>query len=130
VTFPLTLLGCADEVIEWRSIVRSYRRRDQAVRALVLREDQRTDALRANGVDVDVGDLTQARDVAGALSDCRRRHFGMSVSPSDVEATVTTAQWPASALILRWSHLSNDAYPDDGLSSSGSSGNLARQASR
>jgi NAD(P)H-binding len=73
------------------AIVDILRRRDQAVRALVLREDQRTDALRANGVDVVVGDLTQARDVAGALSGCRRMYFGMSVSPSYLEATATTA---------------------------------------
>jgi len=38
-----------------------HRGRDPPVRALVLREDQRTDALRANGVDVVVGDLTQNR---------------------------------------------------------------------
>jgi uncharacterized protein YbjT (DUF2867 family) len=58
---------------------------------LVLREDERTDALRANGIDVVVGDLTEARDVAGALSGCRRTYFGMSVSASYLEATVTTA---------------------------------------
>jgi uncharacterized protein YbjT (DUF2867 family) len=58
---------------------------------LVLREDERTDALRANGIDVVVGDLTEARDVAGALSGCRRMYFGMSVSASYLEATVTTA---------------------------------------
>jgi uncharacterized protein YbjT (DUF2867 family) len=72
-------------------IVDILRRRDQPVRALVLSEDQRTDALRANGVDIVVGDLTQARDVAGALSGCRRMYFGMRVSPSYLEATVTTA---------------------------------------
>jgi NAD(P)H dehydrogenase (quinone) len=72
-------------------IVEILRRRNLPVRALVLREDQRTAALRANGVDVVVGDLTQARDVARALSGCRRMYFGMSVSPSYLEATVTTA---------------------------------------
>src|SRR5713101_2688493 len=73
------------------TIVDILRRRNLPVRALVLREDRHTDALRANGVDVVVGDLTQARDVAGALSGCRRMYFGMSVSPSYLEATVTTA---------------------------------------
>src|SRR5260370_24762149 len=56
------------------AIVDILRLRDLPVRALVLREDQRTDALRVNGVDVVVGDLTQARDVAGALSVCRRMY--------------------------------------------------------
>jgi NAD(P)H dehydrogenase (quinone) len=73
------------------TIVDILRRRDLPVRTLVLREDRRTDALRANGVDVVVGDLTQARDVAAALAGCRRMYFGMSVSPSYLEATVTTA---------------------------------------
>jgi NAD(P)H dehydrogenase (quinone) len=66
-------------------------RRDLPVRALVLQEDQRTEALRANGVEVVVGDLTEPRDVAGALSGCRRMYFGMSISPSYLQATVTTA---------------------------------------
>jgi uncharacterized protein YbjT (DUF2867 family) len=73
------------------TIVDILRRRNLPVRALVLREDPHTDALRANGVDIVVGDLTEARDVAGALSDCRCMYFGMSVSPSYLEATVTTA---------------------------------------
>jgi NAD(P)H dehydrogenase (quinone) len=73
------------------AIVEILRRRDLPVRALVLREDERTDALRANGVDVVVGDLTEARDVAAAVSGCRRMYFGMSVSARYLEATVTTA---------------------------------------
>jgi uncharacterized protein YbjT (DUF2867 family) len=73
------------------AIVEILRRRGLPVRALVLREDERTDALRANGVDVVVGDLTEARDVAGVVSGCRRMYFGMSVSASYLEATVITA---------------------------------------
>jgi NAD(P)H dehydrogenase (quinone) len=73
------------------TIVDILRRRNLPVRTLVRREDPRTDALRANGVDVVVGDLTEVGDVAGALSGCRRMYFGMSVSPSYLEATVTTA---------------------------------------
>src|SRR6266849_4854563 len=73
------------------AIIEILRCRDLPVRALVRREDQHTDALRANGVEVVAGDLTQARDVAGALSGCRRIYFGMSVSSRYLEATVTTA---------------------------------------
>jgi len=73
------------------TIVEILRRRDLPVRALVRREDQRTDALRANGVEVVAGDLTEARDVARALSGCQRMYFGMSVSSRYLEATVTTA---------------------------------------
>jgi uncharacterized protein YbjT (DUF2867 family) len=73
------------------AIVEILRRRGLPVRALVLHEDRRTDALRSNGVEVVAGDLTQARDVARALSGCRRMYFGLSVSPRYLEATATTA---------------------------------------
>jgi NAD(P)H dehydrogenase (quinone) len=73
------------------AVVEILRRRDLPVRALVLHADRRTDALRANGVEIVAGDLTQAEDVARALSGCRRMYFGMSVSSRYLEATVTTA---------------------------------------
>src|SRR6266478_8941050 len=73
------------------AIVEILRCRGRPVRALVRRQDQRTDALRANGVEVVAGDLTEARDVARALSGCRRMYFGMGVSSRYLEATVTTA---------------------------------------
>jgi uncharacterized protein YbjT (DUF2867 family) len=62
-----------------------------AVRALVRREDQRAEALRAIGAEVVVGDLTRAADVARALEGCRRIYFGMSVSAPYLEATVIAA---------------------------------------
>src|SRR5882672_6781649 len=84
------------------AIVDILRRRDLPVRALVLREDQRTDALQASGVDVVVGDLTRARDVAGALSGCRRngrrnrlpgtRRFGCRLGP-DAPRRSTRGMW-------------------------------------
>jgi NAD(P)H dehydrogenase (quinone) len=73
------------------AIIEILRCRGLPVRTLVRREDQRTDALRANGVEVVAGDLTEARDVARALSGCRRMYFGMGVSSRYLEATVTTA---------------------------------------
>jgi NAD(P)H dehydrogenase (quinone) len=67
------------------------RQRGLAVRALVRREDKRAEALRATGAEVVVGDLTRAGDVARALAGCSRLYFGMSVSASYLEATVTAA---------------------------------------
>jgi NAD(P)H dehydrogenase (quinone) len=62
------------------------------VRALVQHDDDRTGDLRAmGGVEVVVGDLTRAPDITAALSDCRRLYFGMSVSPSYLEAAATVA---------------------------------------
>jgi uncharacterized protein YbjT (DUF2867 family) len=74
-----------------RSIVEILRQRDLPVRAMVRREDERSDALRALGAEVVVGDLTSTRDVARALEGCRRMFFGMSVSAPYLLATVTTA---------------------------------------
>src|SRR5277367_6877015 len=74
-----------------RNIVERLRERGLPVRALVRREDQRADALRATGAEVVVGDLTRAGDVARALEGCRRMYFGMSVSAPYLEATVIAA---------------------------------------
>jgi NAD(P)H dehydrogenase (quinone) len=62
------------------------------VRALVHSDDDRAAALRAmGGVQVVLGDLTRAPDVVAAIDDCRRLYFGMSVSPSYLEAAATVA---------------------------------------
>ncbi|WP_369394311.1 NAD(P)H-binding protein [Streptomyces sp. CG1] len=62
------------------------------VRALVHHDDERVSALKAmNGVEVMVGDLTRGPDVVQALAGCRRAYFGMSVSPSYLEAATTVA---------------------------------------
>src|ERR1700724_1506150 len=74
-----------------RTVVEMLRQRDLPVRALVRREDERSDALRAMGAEVAVGDLTRAPDVARALEGCQRMYFGMSVSAPYLEATVTAA---------------------------------------
>jgi NAD(P)H dehydrogenase (quinone) len=74
-----------------RTVVEILRQRDFPVRALVRREDERSAALRAIGAEIVVGDLTRAGDIARALEGCRRMYFGMSVSASYLEATVTAA---------------------------------------
>jgi uncharacterized protein YbjT (DUF2867 family) len=74
-----------------RIVVELLRRRGLAVRALVRRDDERADALRATGAEVLVGDLTSASDVTRALAGCRRMYFGMSVSAVYLEATVIAA---------------------------------------
>jgi uncharacterized protein YbjT (DUF2867 family) len=62
------------------------------VRALVRNESDHARELRARpGVEVAVGDLTRGPDVVAALDGCRRLYFGMSVSPSYLEAAATVA---------------------------------------
>jgi NAD(P)H dehydrogenase (quinone) len=72
-------------------VVEALRRRGLPVRALVRREDERAEALRATGAEVVAGDLTRPADVGRALEGCRRLYFGMSVSAPYLEATVTAA---------------------------------------
>ena len=74
-----------------RAVVEALRRRGLPVRALVRREDERADALRALGAEVVVGDLTHAEDIARALAGCQRLYFGMSLSASYLEATASAA---------------------------------------
>ena len=92
ISSPILVTGAAGRVGGvGRTVVEALRRRDLPVRALVRREDERADALRALGAEVVVGDLTRAEDVARALAGCRRLYFGMSISAQYLEATVTAA---------------------------------------
>ena len=89
---PILVTGAAGRVGGvGREVVEILRRRGLPVRALVRSEDERSEALRAIGAEVVVGDLTRAGDVARALKGCQRMYFGMSVSAPYLEATVTTA---------------------------------------
>jgi uncharacterized protein YbjT (DUF2867 family) len=61
------------------------------VRAMVRREDKRAEDLRRLGAEVVLGDLTDLASMHRAIDGCSRIYFGMSVSPSYLEATVNTA---------------------------------------
>ena len=102
--YPILVTGAAGRVGGvGGTVVEALRRRGLPVRALVRREDERAEALRATGAEVVVGDLTRAADVLRALAGCRRMYFGMSVSAPYLEATVTTAAVAASAATWRCS---------------------------
>lgn len=89
---PILVTGAAGRLgAVGRTVVQILRQRGLAVRALVRREDERSDALRAIGAEIVVGNLTRAADVERALAGCRRMYFGMSVSAPYLEATVTAA---------------------------------------
>lgn len=89
---PILVTGAAGSVgAVGRAVVEMLRRRDLPIRALVHREDERAEALRATGAEVVVGDLTRGADVVRAMADCRRVYFGMSVSTSYLEATTIAA---------------------------------------
>ena len=74
-----------------RSVTGLLLERGFPVRAMVRREDERAESLRAAGAEVMVGDLLEPGDVYRAVSGCRRVYFGMSVSAGYLEASVTMA---------------------------------------
>ncbi|WP_235009838.1 NAD(P)H-binding protein [Mycobacterium sp. 3519A] len=57
------------------------------VRAMVHRDDERADQLRATGAEVVVGDLPRAADIVDAIAGVQRMFFNMSVSPDYLRAT-------------------------------------------
>ncbi|MFG1930443.1 NAD(P)H-binding protein [Mycobacterium sp. NPDC048908] len=70
-----------------RRVVQSLIDGGEWVRAMVRRDDERADRLRAMGADVIVGDLTRAADIVDAVHGVQRMFFNMSVSPDYLRAT-------------------------------------------
>ena len=68
-------------------VVRRLLDRGESVRAMVHRDDDRAEALRAQGAEVVVGDLTNPADVNTAMSGVTRMFFSMSVSPDYLQAS-------------------------------------------
>ena len=75
-THPVLITGAAGRVGGVGGLVAEALRRGLPVRAMVRRKDERAEALRANGAEVVVGDLTRPADVGRALAGCRRMDFG------------------------------------------------------
>jgi uncharacterized protein YbjT (DUF2867 family) len=89
---PILVTGAAGQLgAVGRSVTGLLLDRGFPVRAMVRREDDRADALRAAGAEVVVGNLLEPADVYRVVSGCRRIYFGMSVSAGYLEATVTMA---------------------------------------
>ncbi|MET9026653.1 NAD(P)H-binding protein [Nocardia sp. NPDC004168] len=70
-----------------RQVIERLRERGDRVRALVHHDDARAEPLRALGAEVVVGDLTEPRDVVGAMTGADRMFFSMGVSPGYLQAT-------------------------------------------
>ena len=71
-------------------VVARLRGRGETVRAMVHHDDSRADALRAQGAEVVIGDLTNPVDVFAAMSGITRMFFNMSVSSALVCPCVPT----------------------------------------
>jgi uncharacterized protein YbjT (DUF2867 family) len=89
---PILVTGAAGDVGGiGRNLTALLLASGHAVRAMVRREDERAQVLRDLGAEVVQGDLTDLESVHRAIEGCARIYFGMSVSPSYLEATVNTA---------------------------------------
>ncbi|GAB1824363.1 NAD(P)H-binding protein [Herbidospora sp. RD11066] len=74
-----------------RKVLERLRGMDVPVRAMVRHDDARAEELRAEGVEVVIGDLTEPDTVARALDGVSRMYFGMSVSPDHLLAATVVA---------------------------------------
>lgn len=91
-TFPILVTGAAGKIGGvGRKVVELLRKKNLSVRAMVHREDERSQQLRDLGAEVVVGDLTSPQHVLRVVKGCRRIYFGMSVSPPYLEASVIMA---------------------------------------
>ena len=72
-------------------MTKSLLERGLKVRAMVHREDHRSEALRALGAEVIVGDLLDLEAIHRAMDGCKRLYFSMSVSEKYLEATTNVA---------------------------------------
>src|SRR6516162_3789594 len=91
-TTPILVTGAAGAVGSiGRNLTEMLLAKGHRVRALVRREDGRSEALRQLGAEVMQGDLTDLAAMHCAIEGCARVYFGMSVSADYLTATVNTA---------------------------------------
>jgi uncharacterized protein YbjT (DUF2867 family) len=89
---PILVTGAAGRVgAIGRTITELLLKQGQAVRAMVRNEDERTQALRAMGAEVVVGNLLDLSSMHRVIAGCETMYFGMSVSDDYLSATVNTA---------------------------------------
>ena len=89
---PILVTGAAGAVgAIGRNVTGMLLAQGHKVRAMVRREDARSEDLRRLGAEVVVGDLTDLAAVHRAVRGCKRIYFGMSVSAAYLEATVNIA---------------------------------------
>jgi len=89
---PILVTGAAGRVGAIGPVVtEALLARGFKVRAMVRREDERSNALRNLGAEVVVGNLLDLKDMHRVLEGCRRIYFSMSVDSTYLEATTNVA---------------------------------------
>ena len=90
--FPILITGAAgNSGAVGPIVVESLLERGFKVRAMVRREDERSEVLRAKGAELIVGDLLDLYAVHRAMEGVKRVYFSMSVAPTYLEATTNVA---------------------------------------
>lgn len=85
-TNPILVTGAAGAV--GYAVCDQLVKRGGKVRAMVRKADERSARLAERGVEIVVGDLLDLHAAHRAIEGCDRVYFGMSVSPSYLEATI------------------------------------------
>ncbi|KPH04835.1 NAD-dependent epimerase/dehydratase family protein (plasmid) [Rhizobium acidisoli] len=88
-TNPILVTGAAGAV--GHAVCDHLVKRGCKVRAMVRKADERSARLAERGVEIAVGDLLDLHAAHRAIEGCDRVYFGMSVSPSYLEATINLA---------------------------------------
>ena len=89
---PILVTGAAGRVgAVGRTVTELLLKHGKTVRAMVRREDERSQALRDMGAEVVVGDLLDLQSMHRAIAGCETMYFGMSVSDAYLAATINVA---------------------------------------
>jgi uncharacterized protein YbjT (DUF2867 family) len=89
---PILVTGAAGRIGGvGRTITQLLLKQGKAVRAMVRKEDERSQALRDMGAEVVAGDLLDLDSMHRVIAGCESMYFGMSVSDSYLAATVNVA---------------------------------------
>jgi len=89
---PILVTGAAGDIgAIGRHLTQMLMAKGHRVRALVRREDERSEALRQMGAELVVGDLTDLASVHRAVEGVSRIYFGMAISAVYLEATMNVA---------------------------------------
>src|ERR1700722_6633414 len=89
---PILVTGAAGRVgAVGRTVTELLLKQGKAVRAMVRNEDERTQALRALGAEIVVGNLLDLDSMHRAIAGCETMYLSMSISDASLAATVNTA---------------------------------------
>lgn len=89
---PILITGAAGNIGGIGNVLtRLLLKEGKHVRAMVRREDKRSESLRSLGAEIVVGDLLNLSDMHRAIDGCGSLYFSMTVSPEYLAATVNVA---------------------------------------